>query len=159
MTATHDPPIQLHHNAWGQLVLTLFDGAVHEDVEPFRCFPWSSPETAIALVSRDGHELVNLPDLALLQAETRQLLEQDLAEREFVPVIQRIAKSSGLWPPCVWDVITDRGPSRVTIDSEDDVRKQSSHGALIADASGVRYLIPDARKLDHASLRHLRRLL
>jgi hypothetical protein len=159
MTAKHEPAIHLHHNAWGQLVLTLPDGVVHEDVEPFRCFPWSSPETAVALVSREGHELINLSDLALLSDETRRLLEQDLAEREFVPVIQRIVKSSGLWPPCLWDVITDRGESRVTIDSEDDVRKQGSHGALIADASGVRYLIPDARKLDHASLRYLRRLL
>lgn len=153
------PPIQLHHNAWGQLVLTLPDGAVHEDVEPFRCFPWSAPATSVALVDRDGHELINLPDLALLPVETRQLLEQDLAAREFVPVIQRIVKSSGLWPPCTWDVITDRGPSTVTIDSEDDVRKHGTHGALIADSSGVRYLIPDARNLDHASLRHLRRLL
>jgi hypothetical protein len=151
--------LQLQRNAWGQLVLTLPDGAVHEDVEPFRCFPWSAPDAAISLMSRDGHELVNLPELSLLPDAARRVLEQDLAAREFVPVIQRIDKSSGLWPPCTWDVQTDRGPSRVTIDSEDDVRRQGSHGALIADASGVRYLIPDSRNLDPGSLRHLRRLL
>ena len=152
-------PIHLYHNAWGQLVLTLPDGTVHEDVEPFRCFPWSSPETAVAIVSPEGHELVNVVDLAHLPAETRRLLEADLAAREFVPVIERIVHSSSLWPPCEWDVITNRGPSRITIDSEDDVRKHGPHGALVADASGVRYLIPDARELDRASLRHLRRLL
>jgi len=158
MTA-HQPPIRLHHNAWGQLVLTLPDGVVHEDVEPYRCFPWSSPQSAIAIVSREGHELINVPDLSLLPQETRKLLEQDLAAREFVPVIQRIVKSSGLWPPCEWEVITDRGPTKLAIESEDDVRKHGSHGALIADATGLRYLIPDARQLDRASLQHLRRLL
>jgi hypothetical protein len=159
MSAPHASSIQLHHNAWGQLVLTLADGTVHEDVEPFRCFPWSSPQSAVALVDRDGNELVNLPDLAALPDEPRRLLERDLAAREFVPVIQRIVHSSSLWPPCLWEVITDRGPSTVTIDSEDDVRKHGTNGALIADASGVRYLIPDARHLDRSSLRHLRRLL
>jgi hypothetical protein len=149
----------LHHNAWGQLVLILPDGSVHEDVEPFRCFPWSSPHTSIALVDREGHELFNLAALALLPEETRRVLEEDLTAREFVPVIQRIVTSSSLWPPCVWEVSTDRGPSTLTIDSEDDVRKHGPHGALVADSSGVRYLIPDARQLDRASLRHLRRLL
>jgi hypothetical protein len=157
--SAHVPGIRLHHNDWGQLVLTLPDGAVHEDVEPYRCFPWSSPEASIALVNREGHELVHLPDLSALPDDARRLLEQDLAAREFVPVIQRIVKSSGLWPPCEWDVITDRGPSRLTIESEDDVRRHGSHGALIADASGLRYLIPDARQLDAASLKHLRRML
>jgi len=156
---THQPPISLHHNAWGQLVLTLPDGAVHEDVEPYRCFPWSSPQSAIALVNHEGHELINLPELSALPDDTRRLLEADLAEREFVPVIQRIVKSSGLWPPCEWEVLTDRGPAKLTIESEDDVRRQGSHGALIADATGLRYLIPDARALDAASLRYLGRLL
>jgi len=156
---THAPPIRLHHNTWGQLVLTLPDGAVHEDVEPFRCFPWSSPQTAIALVNRDGHELFNVPDLNALPEETRQLLEKDLASREFVPIVQKITNATSLWPPCEWDVITDRGPSTLTIESEDDVRRHGSHGALIADATGLRYLIPDTRQLDKASLQYLRRLL
>uniref|UniRef100_A0A7C4LQW9 DUF1854 domain-containing protein n=1 Tax=Schlesneria paludicola TaxID=360056 RepID=A0A7C4LQW9_9PLAN len=153
------PPLQLHHNAYGQLVLTLPDGSVHEDVEPYRCFPWSAPHVAISLVGRDGRELINLPDLTQLPDATRKLLEADLAEREFVPVIQRIAKASGLWPPCTWEVVTDRGPAMVVIESEDDVRKLGPHGVLIADASGLRFRIPDTRRLDQGSLRHLRRLL
>lgn len=153
------PNWQLHRNAFGQLVLTLPDGTVHEDVEPFRCFPWSAPQTAISLVGREGREVLLLPNLQELPPETRQLLETDLAEREFVPVIHRIMKSSGLWPPCQWEVETDRGPCTVSIESEDDVRKLGAHGVLVADASGLRFLIPDARQLDAGSLKHLRRLL
>lgn len=159
MTAIDYSQLRLRHDAWGHLVATLPDGAVYDDVEPVRCFPWSAPTEAIAFVNGDGREVLHLPSLDLLSAEARATLEQDLAAREFVPRISRIRRSSGPWPPCTWDVSTDRGEAVVKIDSEDDVRKIGVHGALIADADGVRYLIPDTRQLDATSLRHLRRLL
>lgn len=150
---------RFHHDDWGRLVATLPDGTVHTDIEPVRCFPWSSPQEAIALVGTNGHEIGNIPSLTALSPEARSILEHDLAQREFVPKIARITKSSGPWPPCTWNVMTDRGETVVKIDSEDDVRKIGRHGALVADSDGVRYLIPDATKLDAASLRYLRRLL
>lgn len=151
--------LHFHHDGWGRLIATMPDGTVHTDVEPVRCFPWTSPNEAIALVAADGHELVNIPTLAALSPETRTILEHDLSQREFVPKISRITKSSGPWPPCTWTVITDRGETVVKIDSEDDVRKIGQRGALVADSDGVRFLIPDTSQLDATSLRHLRRLL
>lgn len=150
---------RFHHDDWGRLVATLPDGTVHTDLEPVRCFPWSAPNEAIALVGADGHEIGNIPTLAALSPEARAIVERDLTQREFVPKISRITKSSGPWPPCTWDVITDRGETVVKIDSEDDVRKIGRHGALVADSDGVRYLIPDTTQLDAVSVRHLRRLL
>lgn len=156
---TTDSAIRLHQDALGRLVLTLPDGTVHEDVEPVRCFPWSAPDEQIALIGEHGKEVWSVPALGQLPADVRSVLEQDLAAREFVPRIARITRSSGPWPPCTWTVTTDRGESEVRIDSEDDVRKLGTHGALIADSDGVRFLIPDTRTLDATSLRHLRRLL
>ncbi|HET6424884.1 MAG TPA: DUF1854 domain-containing protein [Planctomycetaceae bacterium] len=150
---------RFHHDDWGRLVVTQPDGTVHTDVEPVRCFPWTAPHEAIALVGADGHEIANIPALAVLSAEAGAILERDLSHREFVPKISRITRSSGPWPPCTWDVITDRGETVVKIDSEDDVRKIGKHGALIADSDGVRYLIADTTQLDATSLRHLRRLV
>ncbi len=152
---------QMHfqHDDWGRLIATMPDGMVHTDVEPVRCFPWTAPQEAIALVGPEGHEVAQIPTLTALSPEARAILERDLSQREFVPKITRITKSSGPWPPCTWNVITDRGETVVKIDSEDDVRKIGQRGALIADSDGVRFLIPDTYQLDAISLRHLRRLL
>lgn len=159
MQFTDFSQIHFHHDDWGQLTVTLPDGTVHHDVEPVRCFPWTSPQESIALVGSDGHEITNIPTLTALSPEARAMLERDLSQREFVPKISRITKSSGPWPPCTWNVLTDRGETVVKIDSEDDVRKIGQRGALVADSDGVRFLIPDTAQLDATSLRHLRRLL
>ena len=52
-------------------------------------------------------------------------------------------------------VETDRGPVLLTLNSEDDVRRLGPHRALIVDAQGLRYLVPDLRALDAASRRIL----
>ena len=47
-----------------------------------------------------------------------------------------------------WDVETDRGPARFTLDTEDDVRRISAHRVLITDSRKLRYQVPDTRTLD-----------
>ena len=153
------PPCELHHDAWGRLVATLPDGTVHADVEPARAFPWTAPDTAVTILDADGREILLLHALDGMSPQSRAALEREFANRDFVPSIVRVLQSSGPWPPCVWQVETDRGPATVTIDSEDDVRRLSDRRVLIADNSGLRFLIPDVQKLDAVSLRHLRRLL
>jgi len=151
--------VELHLDDWGRLVLVQPDGTVHVDVEPVRAFPWSAPDAAVAVLDSEGRELVLLRSLEELSVDSRRVVERELAQRDFVPAITRITHSSGLWPPCVWQMETDRGPTTVSIDSEDDVRRLGQHRVLVADTSGLRFLIPDTRTLDAASLRHLRRLL
>ncbi|NCV23554.1 MAG: DUF1854 domain-containing protein, partial [Chloroflexi bacterium] len=58
----------------------------------------------------------------------RELLEKELAQREFLPVIQRIeAVSDG--EPMEWSVVTDRGPRRFTVAHVDDIVYGSDGGA------------------------------
>ena len=54
---------------------------------------------------------------------------------------------------------TDRGPTRFTLESEDDVRRLGAHRVLITDAKRLRYHVPDTRALDPASRRVLERYL
>jgi hypothetical protein len=61
--------------------------------------------------------------------------------------------------PSEWEVETDRGPTRFILNNEDDVRRLDDQRALVIDASGIRYLIPDLRSLDAASRRVLERYL
>lgn len=153
------PRFELQRDAWGRLVLLEPDGRKHVGVEPVRAFPISDPEHAIALCDPDGREILYLESLENLSSQSRQLLKEELAQREFVPAIARIVSVSSDAAPCDWDVETDRGPTRFTLSNEDDVRLLGPHRALIADSQGLRYQIPDIRALDAASRRSLERFL
>lgn len=152
------PPFELRHDAWGRLVLVDSDGQEHVGVEPVRDFPISDPKHWISLVDAQGRELICVDNPSQLSAEVRQVLEGDLARREFVPVIQSIESISSD-DPSEWTVLTDRGPTTFLVKSDEDIRRLGRHRALIVDAYGIRYLIPDTKRLDAASRRLLERYL
>jgi hypothetical protein len=143
---------QLGVDDWGRLVLTDAGGKRHVGVEPIRAFPISDPGKWISLCDAEGHEVAWIESLDELSEANRAILAEELAHREFVPVIQRIVSASSE-VPSDWEVITDRGPTRFTLTSDDDVRRLGPHRAMILDARGTRYLIPDVRRLDSFSRR------
>jgi len=147
--------IRLHVDAFGQLVLTDAAGRVHVGVVPVRAFPLSDPQQWLAFCDSQGREILIVEDPEQLSPEARGVVETELAGREFLPVIQRINHVSGTSEPCQWEVETDRGPTTFVLKSEDDIRRIGPHRALITDADGVRYLVPDARRMDAFSRRKM----
>jgi len=150
--------LEFNKNEWGQLVLSAPDGSRYVGVEPVRCFPLSDPDRLIAILDSDGREIVNIPNMEVLNPVARDRLRQELIEREFVPVIQKIHSTSVANAPCVVDVVTDRGATRFHLESEDDIRRLGHDGVVIADSNGIRYLIRDINSLDSHSQRIIRRL-
>ena len=148
-------PFGLKHDDWGRLVLIDADGRRYVGVEPIRAFPLSDPGRHISICDAEGRELACVEEIATLPEATRRVLEDDLAARELVPVIRRIVAISADATPAEWDVETDRGPTRLTLKAEEDVRRLGPHRTLVVDAQGLRYLIPDTRELDLASRRML----
>lgn len=152
--------LPLHRDAHGRLVLTLPDGTAHPGVLPVRAFPLAAPEEGLSLVGPDGHELLWLNRLDELPAESRSLVQEELAAREFVPTITRIASVSSFSTPSTWDVETDRGPTQFVLKAEEDIRRLRGRTALlIASSAGVQYAIADSTALDRASRRLLERFL
>ncbi len=152
--------LPLHRDAHGRLVLTLPDGTAHPGVLPVRAFPLAAPEEGLSLVGPDGHELLWLNRLDELPAESRRLVQEELAAREFVPTITRIASVSSFSTPSTWDVETDRGPTQFVLKAEEDIRRLRGRAALlIASSAGVQYAIADSTALDRASRRLLERFL
>jgi hypothetical protein len=149
----------LHRNAWEQLVLVDAEGRRYEGVEVVRAFPISDPNHAISLCDSEGHEILCVEDLAGVRPEFRELLEKELARRDFVPIIRRIVAVSEDVEPCEWYVETDRGPTAFTLDSEDEVHLIDTHQATVVDNHNIRYLIPDVTRLDATSRRILDRYL
>ncbi len=147
------PQFSLARDEWGQLVFIAPDGARHLPVVPTPLFPISMPDHWISLRGADGDELACVEDPSVLPAEVQQLLQEEVARREFVPVIERIVRVSGNSEPCEWQVETDRGPTRFVLKSEDDVRRIGDHQILILDAHCTRYHIPDIRAMDVKSRR------
>lgn len=147
--------MRVHLDSLGRLVLTLPGSPPVAGVTPVRCFPFSAPAERISFLDEQGKELYCLDALGALPPDERALVERELARREFVPVLRRIRSISPGAEPTLWHVETDRGEVRFTLPSEDNVRRLGEHGALVADAHGVRYRVPDLRLLDA----HSRRLL
>lgn len=152
--------IQLVRNTHGRLVLTLGNGTVFEAVTPVRAFPIEAPLEGLSLIAADGKEALWVSRMADLQPEHRQLIEQDLAVREFIPTIERILKVSSFSTPSTWDLQTDRGTTQMVLKAEEDIRKLAGRTKLlITGQDGVQYRIPDSNKLDRHSRKLLERFL
>jgi hypothetical protein len=151
-------PFSLQRNASGRLILTTAKGDVHLGVEPVRSFPITDPDRFISLVDSHAHELLCIADLSELPAEIAGVIRQELTEREFLPRIERIVRVKQHKDPHEWEVITDRGPAEFLF-HDDDIRRLSPTRAILVDMHGVRFYIPDSRKLDAKSQRILSQYL
>ena len=132
-------------------------GQEHVGVEVVRAFPISQPDRWISVCDADGHEILALDDIRPLPQEIRTVLLDELAKREFVPVIRRIVKVWDHTDPQEWHVVTDRGPTSFCVNSDEDIRRLEPRQVLIVNGHGIRYLIPDTHQLDARSRRILDR--
>ena len=152
------PDFRLHRDSFGHLILTDAQGDTHE-ASPVRAFPIGAPDNGIALVDAHGHELAWIDTLAELPAELRQLVESELASREFMPVIDRIIDVSSYATPSTWTIVTNRGETKLILKGEEDIRRLAPPALLIADSNGIQYLIRDRNALDAHSRKILDRFL
>ena len=150
---------QLTRNAFGRLAYTGADGEVHDGVVPVHAFPISAPLEGIALVTADGRELAWIARLADLPDAARQLLEEELAQREFIPEIRCIRSVSSFATPSEWRVETDRGDTTFILKGEDHIRRLTPTTLLIADSHGIHFLLRDIHALDKTSRKILDRFL
>lgn len=151
--------IALLRNAAGRLQFTSADGSVHHGVFPVRAFPITAPDHGLSIVSADGHELLWLENLHDVDADSRALLNAELAQREFMPEIRRIMQVSSFATPSSWQVATDRGETTLVLKAEDHIRRLSPTSLLIADSHGINFLIADVEQLDKHSRKLLDRFL
>ena len=82
-------------------------------------------------------------------------MEEELANREFVPEIRALKAISGFTIPSTWKVDTDRGPFTLVLESEDDIHRISRTMLLISDSNGIHFLVRDLSNLDRNSRKFL----
>ncbi len=148
---------QLKRDALGRLVFIDSKGEQHVGVHPVRAFPITAPAAGIGIMNQSGKELCWFPDITTISAAELQLIEEELAEREFMPVIEKITGVSTFATPSIWDIETDRGPTRIRLKGEEDIRRIAGNTLLIADSNGLQFLIKDSTTLDKVSKKLLDR--
>jgi hypothetical protein len=151
--------MKIERDSLGRLVVTTVDGQVHIGVTPVRAHPLSAPDEGVSLVGVDGHEVAWIERLDALDAATRDPIEAELAQREFMPLIHRLVAVSSFSTPSTWEVETDRGDTRFVLDGEENIRRLAQGQLLIAASHGVHFRVPDLRALDRASRRLIERFL
>ena len=149
----------LIRDSLGRLVFIDEAGTQHVDVHAVRAFPITAPNAGISLMDSAGKELFWFTSLAAIPEEDRALLLEELAAREFMPIIEQISSVSSYATPSIWVVQTDRGETRLRLNGEENIRRVAGNTLLISDANGVQYLVRDSSQLDKQSRKLLDRFL
>lgn len=154
MTASEHKTIEwrLERRPHGRLDFIDARGREHADVDVLRAFPITAPSGSAAIVGENDVELAWIESLAEVEPRLRTLLEEELAKREFLPLVERIEAVSDS-EPAEWSVVTDRGPRRFKVAHADDIIRLPDSSAVITDTFGVRYTIPSVARLDARSRR------
>jgi len=147
----------LERDALGNLIFIDAKGDRHIGIYPVRAFPITAPAAGIGIMNQSGNEVCWFSDVALIPEAELMLIEEELAAREFMPVIEKITQVSTFATPSIWDIETDRGPTRIRLKGEEDIRRIAGNTLLIADSNGLQFLIKDATQLDKVSKKLLDR--
>ena len=127
------------------------------DARLARYFPWSLPDAYVSVRDKDGKEVVMLRTLDELDPGSREIVEQELADKIFNPKILQVLQVKREFGLSSISAITDRGEVLFQVHGRDDVRLLSPTRALFRDVDGNTFELPDVGELDPASRKMLRR--
>ena len=131
----------------GSLILHL-DGEEYQDLNIRRAFPLESDERFIGFFLSDGPELGMLEDMADLDEESRQELQNELDKIYFRPKVTNFGKITEEHGMLRSEIETTSGPRQIEIRGwRKNVRILSGNRAIILDVYGNRYLVEDWREL------------
>jgi len=142
---------QLSRDEWSHLKLTDLAGHDYLDVAVIPLFPISAGKQWVSIVSTDGEEIACIDSMQGLSESNIALLQEELSLREFVPIIQKVIRVSGIAEPCEWFVETNHGTTSFVLKTEEDVRRISAKVVNITDANGIRFRVEDMKQLDKRS--------
>jgi hypothetical protein len=137
-------------SAGGGRLIAIVDGE-SVAVRLRQCFPWSEPHRHLSLRDDDDEEVALVEDPAALPAESRQALEQALAEAGFVLEVTRVLSIEEEVEIRQWKVETKHGPRSFQTHLDDWPRALPKGGLLIRDVAGDLYLLASPGEMDRRS--------
>jgi hypothetical protein len=133
----------------GRLVVMVDGAAV--PVRLRQCFPWSEPGLHLSLRDDQDREVVIVDDPAELDAESRNAIEQALAEAGFVLEVTRVLDIDEEVEIRQWTVETRQGPRSFQTHLDDWPRGLPNGGILIRDVAGDLYRLAAPAQMDRKS--------
>lgn len=127
-------------------------------VQVVRMFPFSDPDQYISIRTPDENskEIGIIEDIKQVSAETAAMLAEQLNLRYFTPIITKIINIKDEYGYAYFDVVTDRGACRFTINMGGHaVVHLSETRILISDIDENRFEIPDINRLTIKELKKL----
>lgn len=139
--------MKFSRSARGNLILRL-DGEEHHDLNIRCAFPLEADDRFIGFFLPDGTEFGILEDMAALDAESRQMLQDELDKIYFRPRIVTFGKITEEHGMLRGEIETTSGPRQIEIRGwREKVRLLSGNRAVVEDVDGNRYLVDDWRQL------------
>ena len=122
----------------------------------YRAFPFTDPDRFISVREPDSkaREIGLIDNLTAFPQEIQELLRAQMDLRYFTPKISRVLDVKQEFGYAYWDVETDRGPCKFTMNSG-SIPHLSETRLLISDIDGNRFEIPDYTALPHTDIKKL----
>lgn len=116
-----------------------------------QCFPWSEPQRHLSLRDDEEQEVALVHDPSTLDDESRQALEQAMAEAGFVLEVTRVLEIEEEVEIRQWTVETAQGSRSFQTHLDEWPRVLPMGGLLIRDVAGDLYRLADPAKMDRKS--------
>ena len=145
--STESPTLRISPD--GRLVVLVNDEPV--SVQLRQCFPWSEPRLHLSLRNDEDREVAIVDDPEDLDAESRQALEQALAQAGFVLEVTRVLDIDEEVEIRQWTVETRQGRRSFQTHLDDWPRHLPNGGLLIRDVAGDLYRLAAPATMDAKS--------
>jgi hypothetical protein len=144
----------------GVLVMRGPDKAPARRVVVRRMFPVSHPSELISVLDGEETEVGVIEDLAAFPHAVRKLIEDELDQHYFVPVITEVRSIKLEFGFFRWNTVTTAGEREFYVKGRtENIRRQGGNRLIITAVDNCRYEIPDFTRLSKPSLRVLDRVL
>jgi hypothetical protein len=141
-----------------RLSLTLADGTYYPRVTLRRCFPFSTTDVFVTVMTPSteqerSHEIGIVTGIDEMDAASREALNEELKLHYFVPRIQSISKIKEEYGFQYWTALTDRGEKEFILRDNivSSARQIGPTRWLLIDINQARYEISDDGSLDQRS--------
>jgi len=131
--------------------LTMLVGGAPRSVKVRQCFPWSEPHGHFSLRDDDDEEVALIENPGDLDVQSRQALEDALAEAGFVFEVTRVVDIDEEIEIRNWLVETKQGCRRFQTHLDDWPRELPGGGLLVRDVAGDLYHLVDPKAMDKGS--------
>lgn len=111
-----------------------------DDVDLVKAFPHSHPDEYICVMV--GEKQIGIVrSISELDADSRNVIEEELRRRYFMPTIKRVSQLKKRLRGMRWEVVTDRGKAGFETKGLQDCFTEIGGKTIVTDVEGNRYYL------------------